>query len=151
MKNILHPTLENRKHLYKILTETAKEKLLKIPEGFRNNIWWNIAHVVVTQQLLAYKLSGLQMRIPEALVDKFKKGTVPDGKATDEEIKEIGAFLISTIEWLEEDYENGLFESYNSYTTSVNVTLNNIDDALAFNLFHEGLHRGAILALQKLV
>ncbi|MAU71349.1 MAG: damage-inducible protein DinB [Pseudozobellia sp.] len=151
MKNILHPTLENRKHLYKILTETPKEKLLKIPEGFRNNIWWNIAHVVVTQQLLAYKLSGLQMRIPEALVEKFKKGTVPDGTATDEEIKEIGAFLISTIEWLEEDYENGLFESYNSYTTSVNVTLKNIDDALAFNLFHEGLHRGAILALQKLV
>ena len=124
---------------------------MKIPEGFRNNIWWNIAHVVVTQQLLAYKLSGLQMRIPEALVEKFKKGTVPDGTATDEEIKEIGAFLISTIEWLEEDYENGLFESYNSYTTSVNVTLKNIDDALAFNLFHEGLHRGAILALQKLV
>ena len=151
MKNILHPTLENRNHLYKILTETPKEKLLKIPEGFRNNIWWNIAHVVVTQQLLAYKLSGLQMRIPEALVEKFKKGTVPDGTATDEEIKEIGAFLISTIEWLEEDYENGLFESYNSYTTSVNVTLKNIDDALAFNLFHEGLHRGAILALQKLV
>ena len=133
------------------MTETPKEKLLKIPEGFRNNIWWNIAHVVVTQQLLAYKLSGLQMRIPEALVEKFKKGTVPDGTATDEEIKEIGAFLISTIEWLEEDYENGLFESYNSYTTSVNVTLKNIDDALAFNLFHEGLHRGAILALQKLV
>ena len=76
---------------------------------------------------------------------------MPDGTATDEEIKEIGAFLISTIEWLEEDYENGLFESYNSYTTSVNVTLKNIDDALAFNLFHEGLHRGAILALQKLV
>lgn len=149
MKNIFETTLVNRKLLYKLLTETPKEKLMTIPEGFRNNIWWNIAHVVVTQQLLVYKLSGLQMRIPETLVEKYKKGTVPGEAPSDEEIKEIAAFLISTLEWMIEDYEAGLFKEYNSYTTSAQVTLNNVEDAIVFNLYHEGLHRGAIIALQK--
>ena len=151
MENILKTTLQNRKLLYKILDKTPREQLLQIPEGFRNNIWWNIAHVVVTQQLLVYKFSDLQMRVPQEFIEKFKKGTVPDGTASEEEIKEIAAFLLSTIEWMEEDYSNGLFKEYNSYTTSMNVTLNNVDDAIAFNLFHEGIHLGAILALQKVV
>lgn len=151
MEKIFDTTLQHRKLLHKILDDTPKEQLLEIPEGFRNNIWWNIAHVVVTQQLLVYKFSGLQMRVPEEYVAKFKKGTVPDGKATDEEMKEIGDFLISTAEWAKEDYESGLFKEFNEYTTSLNVTLKNVEDALMFNVFHEGLHLGTILGLQKVV
>jgi len=151
LEKLFDISLQNRKILYKILSGTSKDELLKIPEGFRNNIWWNIAHVVVTQQLLVYKMSGLQVRVPQKLIDKFRKGTVPEGTATDEEIKMIEGFLFSTVEWAEEDYKAGLFKEFNEYTTSANVTLRNIDDALAFNVFHEGLHLGAILALQKAV
>lgn len=151
MKNIFDTILQNRKLLYKILDNTLREQLLEIPAGFRNNIWWNIAHVVVTQQILVYTFSGLKVRVPESFVEKFKKGTVPDGTATDVEIKEIADFLISTAEWAKEDYENGLFTDYNTYTTSLNVTLNTVEDAMAFNVFHEGLHLGAILGLQKVV
>ena len=151
MNNILEITLQNRKNFHAILEQTPRADLLKIPEGFRNNIWWNIAHVVVTQQLLVYKLSGLQMRISDELVDKFKKGTFPDGTATDEEIKIIGNLLLSTIQWTIEDYDVGLFKDYNEYTTSAKVTLRNIDDAVSFNLFHEGLHLGSILALRKML
>lgn len=150
MEKLFNITLQNRKTLYRILKDISREQLLNIPDGFRNNIWWNIAHVVVTQQILVYKLSGLPMRISEALVDKFRKGTVPDGKATEEEIEIITSFLFSTIEWTQEDYANGLFKTYNEYTTSVKVTLCSVEDAIAFNVYHEGLHLGSILALLKL-
>ncbi|WP_370628048.1 DinB family protein [Cellulophaga sp. HaHa_2_1] len=53
MEKLFNITLQNRKILYKFLKDTPREQLLKIPEGFRNNIWWNIAHVVVTQQVLS--------------------------------------------------------------------------------------------------
>lgn len=148
-KTLFEITLQNRKNLYAILTETPKEKLLRIPEGFNNNIYWNIAHTVVTQQILLYKLSGLQMRVPIELVEKFKKGTVPDGKATDEEMKTVADFLISTIEWAKEDYNVRLFREFHEYTTSAKVTLSSIDDAIAFNLFHEGLHLGTIMLLMR--
>ncbi len=151
LKNQLEITLQNRKNLHAILEQTPKEDLLKIPQGFRNNIWWNIAHVVVTQQILVYKLSGLQMRVPEALVDKFKKGTVPDGTATDAEMKMVADFLLSTITWTKEDYEAGLFKNFNEYTTSAKVTLRNVQDAADFNLFHEGIHLGSIFALRKML
>lgn len=150
-KNLFEITLQNRRNLHSILTKTPKEKLLKIPEGFNNNIFWNIAHTVVTQQILQYKFSGLQMRVPEELVAKFMKGTTPDGTATDEEIMMVADFLISTAEWLKEDYDTGLFQNYQEYTTSARVTLKNIDDAIAFNLFHEGLHIGAIILLLRKV
>ena len=149
MNTQLDITLQTRKILYKILKNTSRENLLKIPDGFRNNIWWNIAHVVVTQQLLVYKLSSLPIKISQELVDKYKKGTVPDGTVTDDEIDEILGFLFSTLEWTIKDFENGLFKKFNEYPTSAGVTLKNVDDAITFNLFHEGLHLGAILSLQK--
>ena len=148
-ENIFQVMLQNRRNLHAILTKTSKDKLLKIPQGFNNNVYWNIAHTIITQQLLVYKFSGLQMRVPDNLVDKFKKGTVPDGIASDEEMMVIADFLISTAEWLIEDYETSLFQTFNEYTTSAKVTLKNVDDAIAFNLFHEGLHIGQIALLLK--
>ncbi len=148
-ENLFGIMLQNRKNLHTILTETPKEKLLQIPEGFNNNVYWNIAHTVATQQLLIYKLSGLQMRIPNELVAKFAKGTVPDGTATEEEMMVVADFLISTAEWLVEDYNTALFQTFNEYTTSARVTLKNVDDAIVFNLLHEGLHLGQISLLLK--
>ncbi|WP_027076781.1 DinB family protein [Maribacter antarcticus] len=151
MKNELEITLQNRKNLLAILEKTTKEDLLKIPEGFRNNIWWNIAHVVVTQQILVYKLSGVPMLVPTELVEKFMKGTVPDGKAAAAEIKQISEVLVSTIKKTQEDYNSGLFKDFKPYSTSAKVTLSNVQDAISFNNFHEGIHLGSIFALRKML
>lgn len=151
MEKIFDITIKNRKILYKILKRTPPELLFEIPEGYRNNIWWNIAHVVATQQILMYKLSNLPPRIDDSLIQKFRKGTLPDTNPTDEEIDHIAAFLLSTAEWAQEDYENGVFKEYNEYKTSTKVTLRNVEDALAFNLYHEGLHLGVILSLEKIL
>lgn len=144
-------TLQNRKHLHQLLTKTPKEDLLIIQNGFNNNIWWNIAHVVVTQQILVYKFSGLKMRVPDELVEKFMKGTAPDGTATDEEIKVVADFLISTIEWTKQDLENGLFKEYSPYTTSAGYQLDTLEDAINFNIFHEGLHMATIMTQRRLL
>ena len=151
MKNELGITLQNRKNLLAILENTPKEDLLRIPKEFRNNIWWNIAHVVVTQQILVYKFSGVPMLVSEELVAKFMKGTVPDGAASDDEIAQITGVLVSTIERTQEDYEAGRFKDFKPYTTSAKVTLNNVQDAISFNNFHEGIHLGSIFALIKML
>lgn len=149
MDKLFDITIKNRIILSRILNEISREQLLKIPTGFNNNIWWNIAHVVVTQQLLVYKMSSLAVNISGDLVDKFKKGTTPDGTATDEEISQIKELLLSLPEQTKKDYEKGLFKEFNEYTTTPQVTLTNVEDAIAFNVFHEGLHLGSILALRK--
>ena len=35
----------------------SDEQLLKIAEGSKNNILWNLGHIIVTQQVLHYTLS----------------------------------------------------------------------------------------------
>lgn len=87
------------------------------------------------------------MQVPLEMVDTFKKGTTPDGFASDAEMRWVESVLVSTIERTKEDFKRGLFSEYHEYTTSARVTLTTINDAIPFNLFHEGLHLGAIIVL----
>ena len=141
--------LKNRKILHDFLQNTPKEDLFRVPEGFNNNIWWNIAHVVVTPQLLLYKLSGLDFTIEEELVNKYKKGTFPEGEPSQTEMEKIKTYLLSTVEQFQQDYERGTFKNFQEYMTTPKVGLNSVEDALQFNVFHEGLHLGSILALKR--
>ena len=137
--------------MLKAIEHLTMEQLNEIPVGFNNNIAWNIAHLVVTQQLLGYKFSGLNCLVSEELIEAFKKGTKPSYIITAEEFASIKELFLQLPEKFEEDYNAGIFINYNEYTTSVNVTLQSIDDAIRFNNFHEGIHLGIILQLRKLV
>lgn len=152
----MHFTLDvlpnTRYFLNNYLENESLENLNTIPKGFNNNIIWNIGHVVVIQQLLAYKLSGLSMLISDTMVEKYKKGSKPEGDATQEDVDEIKGLLFSTIEKTKTDYNNGLFKNYTTYTVSTTGnTLTNIEEALEFILFHEGLHLGYIMALLRTI
>ena len=152
----MHFSLEvlsnTRKFLNKLLKETSLEDLNKIPEGFNNNMIWNIGHILVTQQLLAYKLSGLPMMVSETLISKYTKGTKPEGNVSQSEVNEIKELLFTTIEKTKEDFNNGLFKNFHEYTVSTTGnTLTNIDEAFQFILFHEGMHLGYVMALHRAV
>lgn len=141
-----------RKALKAILENTSLEDLNKIPEGFNNNIIWNIGHIVVTEQVLVYKLSGLQPMVSDNIIGKYRKDAKPEGDVSQEDVDEIKTLLFSTIERTKKDYSNNAFSGYNEYTVSTTGnTLKNIDDALNFVLFHEGMHMGYILALKRAI
>lgn len=141
--------LKNRAILKLIIDDSSLDELNKIPQGFTNNIIWNIAHTVVTQQLLVYNLSGLPMITSNEMVKMFRKGTKPERNLTLEEVDEIKGLLFSTIEKTKEDYHNKIFKTYQEYTVSTKSTLTNVDEAIGFNSFHEGIHLGYILFLKK--
>lgn len=127
------------------------EQLHKIPEGFKNSIAWNVAHLVVTQQLLHYKLSGLNCLASDELIEKYKKGTLPTETFSEEELEEIKELLIGLPDTLKEDFEAGIFKEYKEYETSLGFVLDSIESAVVFNNLHEGIHLGVIMSLVKLV
>ncbi|WP_341215248.1 DinB family protein [uncultured Wocania sp.] len=136
----------------KIIDENTLEDLNKVPKGFNNNIIWNIAHVVVSEQLLAYKLSGLQSVLSDEMINKYRKDTKPENDVTQDEVNDIKRLLFSTLENTKADYNNNVFKTYNTYTVSTTGnTLTNIDEALQFILTHEGIHYGYVLALLKAI
>ena len=149
MQHLLEITRTNRRLLEKILNAHSLEQLNTVPEGFQNNLIWNIAHVIVTQQLLTYKLSGLPMMVSDEMVAKFRKGTKTEGVVSQEEVDQVRSLLFTTLDQTEKDIEAGIFKSFQEYPTSTGFVLKSIEDAMNFNNFHEGIHFGYVLALKK--
>lgn len=141
----------NRRTYLDFLNQYTPKQLNHIPDNFNNSMIWNIIHTVVTEQLLIYDLSGLPMNISKDYVSRFRKGTRPGKEVTPEEISYIKNLLISLIDNTEKDYYSGIFKEYKPYLSSTGITLNNVDEALIFNMFHEGIHLGVILSIKKLV
>lgn len=148
---IFETVLFNRKTMVSLLDNLTEEQVNFIPENFNNSILWNIGHVLVTEQLLVYKLSGLPVKIDENLVPLFAKGTKPEIKGSAEQIEMVKNLLEGTVLKSRQDYKDKLFKKYQNYTTSTGIVLNNVDDALLFNCFHEGIHLGVLRSLKKLV
>ncbi len=143
-------TQKTRELFKTFLDNYTIEELTKIPQGFSNSIFWNIKHVVVTQQLLVYNLSGISMMLSKNEIESYKKGSSPAGTTvTQEEITLLKEQLFTTLEKTKKDFQNGIFKEFNAYTVSTKTTLNTVKEAIEFNNFHEGIHLGTIFSLRK--
>jgi len=143
--------IETRKNFLRVIESLTIEQLNHIPEGLNNNIAWNFGHSIVTQQLLCYNLSGNKMYTDKELVHKYKIGTMPEEPVSAEEIEILKKLALELPSKMEADLKADMFKDFKKYTTSYNVTLSNIDDAIKFNNVHEGLHLGYAMALRKMV
>jgi actin-like ATPase involved in cell morphogenesis len=141
----------SRNLLLQFLENHSLAQLNKIPEGFANNIIWNIGHIVTVQQMLVYKLSGLGMMISDEMVDTYKKGTKPEREIKQEEVDEIKELLFSTLEQTKEDFANDIFDEYMEFTTGVGFTIKNAKSAVEFNNYHEALHTGIMMQIKKFI
>lgn len=144
-------TRTSRKMIAPFLENYTLEQLNAIPDGFSNNLIWNIAHIVVTQQLLVYKLSGLPTKVSDEMIEKFRKGTKPEHIVTQAEVDEIKSLLFATIDQTEVYFENKIFKNFDEYPTSTGFVLKSAKDAMIFNNFHEGLHLGILMSIRKFV
>ena len=142
---------QTRRNHLSVIELLNNEQLNTIPAGFNNNLIWNLGHVLVTQQLLCYKLSGNRLRIDTNLVDKYRKGSQPEGPVSDAEIEQLKEYMLQTVDQMESDYQAGWFQEYQDYSTSYGVKLRSITDAMTFNLAHEAMHLGTMMALRRLL
>jgi len=144
--------LETSRTLYsKLLENYSLEQLNTIPEGFSNNLIWNAGHVIASQQKLIYALSGLPMKISDEFFEKYRNGSHPDAAATQAEVDEIKQLLLSTAAQVKADYQNHVFQNFNEYQTQTGFYLANLEEAILFNNYHEGIHLGMMLTIRKFI
>ena len=141
----------SRNVLLTFLEKYTLEQLNTIPEGFSNNLIWNIGHIIVVQQMLVYKLSDLQMMISDEMVEKYKKGTKPEHNVNREEVDEIKVLLFSTLEKTRNDFGKNKFQKYNEFTSMSRFTIRTAADAIVFNNYHEALHTGIMMQIRKFI
>lgn len=151
MQRTFEFTRTSRTIISKFLDNYTLEQLNTIPNGFNNNLIWNIGHIIVVQQMLVYNLSGLPMMVSTEMVGKYKKGTRPEADVTKEEVDEIRKLLIATIDRSEADFNDQIFKNYNPFTTATGFTLTTAEDAMAFNYYHEATHLGMMMSIRKFI
>ena len=141
----------SRAMLLKFLENYSLEQLNTIPEGFSNNLIWNIGHIIVVQQMLVYKLADLPMMISDEMVEKYKKGTKPEHNVTQDEVDEMKLLLFSTLEKTRKDYLENVFQNFNEFTSMSGFTMKSSSDAIVFNNYHEALHTGIMMQIRKFI
>jgi DinB superfamily len=141
----------SRKVLLGFLEKYSLEELNKIPEGFSNNLIWNIGHIIVVQQLLVYKLSGLPTMVSDEMIEKYQKGTKPEHNVTKKEVDEIKVLLFSTLEKTKQDFAENIFQNYIEFTSMSGFTMISAANAIEFNNYHEAVHTGIMMQIRKFI
>jgi hypothetical protein len=141
----------SRNNVKELISDLTQEQLNKIPDGFNNNLIWNIGHLISTTELLIYGLTGIEEKLDNDVIKKYRKGTAPAGVVDEAEITVLLEKLEAQVDELEEDLDSDLFTntSFQKYPTSFGYTLTNVHEAVQFNSMHEALHLGYMMAMKK--
>ena len=142
-----------RSFITNLIEEFSIEQLNKIPDGFNNNLLWNFGHIISVQQGLCYLSSNEPPVVELDLLTKYKSGSKPGGVVDVEEYNKLKGYFFTTIDRLAEDKKKGLFKNYNGFglKSYADVRIENIDDAIKFVAFHDGLHVGYMMALKRVL
>lgn len=141
----------SRTRLFQLMEIIDYEILFKIPEGFKNNIIWQIGHCITSQQRHMYMRSGLPMYITKEFMDSFKIGSSPGSWKTIPDINEVKQLLIETVNHLESDLESGLFVNYEPFNLPIGFQVKNHVQALQAANYHEAEHSGKIFTYLNLL
>lgn len=127
-------------------------QLNDIPLHHNNSIAWNLAHLTAAQQTMTYVRSGLPITLDDKYFSPYVSGTKPQAIVLEQDIINIKALMISSLDTLQADLDKNRFANYSPSIAIPKVygfEVTNIHEALDYLLYHEGLHAGSILALKR--
>jgi hypothetical protein len=151
MEYLLYITRQTRENFIRLIETSTVEELNKIPVGFNNNIIWNFAHIVASQQGLCYLLANAEPVIESRYVAPFRKGTKPEKFIGAEEINTIKELMRSTIDQLEQDLKSDKLINYNTFMTHYGVEITNAVEAAQFFVVHDALHYGIASTMKRMI
>lgn len=135
-----------RSELLSIVEGLSDAEVDKVPEGFNNNIRWNLGHVLVDQYLWIWVLTKEDMLIPPGFNEWFGFGTGPS-HFTDAtpKLSALVELLKEQPYLIQERYHGKMEEEF----APTEMGMSTIEQVLIRTIFHEGLHIGAIQALKR--
>jgi hypothetical protein len=140
-----------RTFILNLIKDLSTEQLNHVPQGFNNNLIWNLAHLISGQQGICYTRAGLPFVVEDKYYTPFRPDTKPERFIDAEEIAHIKELFLSSIDRLEADMQANIFTNYPAWLSRYGTTIASFEEAFAFLPFHEGLHCGYIMALKRAV
>ena len=151
MEYLLNITRQTRENFIRLIETSTVEELNEVPAGFNNNIIWNFAHIVASQQGLCYLPSNVAPVIEMQYITPYRKGTRPERFIAAEEINTIKALMRSCIDRLEQDLNDNKFVNYTSFKTDYGVEISSVAEAVQFFVVHDAFHYGIANAIKKVI
>lgn len=128
------------------------EELNWIASGFNNNIIWNLGHIAVSTLGLCYIRSQVKPALELPFPGRFGKGTKPTVKATAQEVQQIKDLLLSSLDQIEKDIQQKVFDHWTPFATDTyQVPMDSIESTLIGLVAHENLHLGVAKAQKAAV
>ena|SRR5688572_25829993 len=151
--NAALPLIEyGRNGFMKLIEGLTPEQLNKVPDGFNNNLIWNLGHLIATQQQICYSRAGQDPGIDADVIESYSQGSKPNAPLSAEAIQWIKEEAVKSLDQLEKDVASGKFKDYPAFTvTKDNIPIKSIHDALDFLSWHESMHWGYAQALKRAV
>lgn len=129
-----------------------KQSLI-VPNGFNNNVKWNLGHIYVIQEKFAFQLAGEQTQLSPQYITLFSSGTRPAEWGVQDlpTIHELIHVLSDQLFRIEQTLNGRLDDTISAYTTSTGLTLSTVKELISFCLYHEGMHFDAIKSIKRCI
>ncbi|MDR6551542.1 DinB family protein [Paenibacillus qinlingensis] len=140
-----------RKSTIKAVEGLSEDTIDAMPEGFNNNIRWNLGHIIFVQEKFAFHFIGEPLQVPENFERLFAKGTKPaDWNEELPSLETLLALLVEQPKRIQSILHDRLDESVaKPFTTGNGLLLTTIGEFLNYTLYHEGMHFNSITLLKR--
>ncbi len=137
----------------RVIEDVSDEMADVIPEGFRNNIRWQLGHIYFVNEAFAFYYNDLPMHGVKGFKEWFSNGTTPlDWVTEPPSMKELRDLLEGQQERIQSALTNRLEEeTKQKFTTGSGFALETTGEFLNFNLYHEGMHVSVIKIYKSLI
>ncbi len=129
----------------------SEAQMLKVPPGLRNNILWNLGHLIVDNCDMIYRPAHLQPPHPEAFAALFAAGTSPADWSSPPPIAEVRDVSGELAERIANDYRNDRFGRFDPSLVVSGWPVTNLEETLAYAANHTAIHLGIMMTLRRLV
>lgn len=148
-----HKVLFNQLNTYRQETLQLVENITEveadiIPEGFNNNIRWNLGHIYLDQYLWIQAVTKEKSEEASKLNQWFGFGTSPgDFTAETPSLHELKELLQHQITNIKEKYQDRLEEEFQP----TEMGMHTIEQVLTRTIYHEALHTAAIQYIKRFI
>ena len=138
-----------RQRMANKLQELTPEQWFTQPDGFANNVAWNVGHLIMAQQGLCYARLGIDVPLGARMAEfraMYGGGTSPADWDENPDTDELLRLFVELPQQMPTDIAAGKFEGYVKPDPVEGrfPPPDSVMHAMIFNQHHEGMHAGAI-------
>jgi hypothetical protein len=134
------------------LSKVQEEHIHTVPDGFSNNILWNVGHILLYGELLLVRAADNTGKLPSEYKGLFGGGTKPaDWQGEVPSFQSLLGKLKEQQDWLAAEFGDRLHEKVAVPIQIRDVQFHTYGDILSFVMYHEGLHLGLINAMNRIL